>query len=115
MMPAVKAAILCDIATGACVAPAAPSGLGATQPAPETTVSWTDNATNETGYEIRYQNITQGGGFVAPTSLPADSTGTVIVITGAADGDSIEIQVRAVNGLCASAWISVTVVASINN
>jgi hypothetical protein len=115
MMPAVKAALLCDIASGGCSTPAAPTGLGATAPAPETTVSWTDNATNETAYQIRYQNITQGGGFTSPVSLPVNSTGTVIVITGAANGDSIEIQVRSVNGVCVSAWVSITVVAIINN
>lgn len=117
MMAAVKTAILCDIASGivTCIDPEDPTNLEATAPSPETTLSWTDNATNETSYQVRYQNITQGGGFVSPTSYPPDTTGAVIVITGAADGDSIEIQVRAVNGSCVSAWVSVTVTAVINN
>jgi len=117
MMPAVKAAILCDIAGAACTVPAAPSGLAATPPAPETTVTWTDNATNETSYQVRYQNLTRGGGFSSPVSFPANSTstGTGIIIVGAVDGDSIEIQVRAVNGVCVSAWVSITVVAVIPN
>lgn len=117
MMPAIKAAILCDIAMASCETPAAPTGVAATPPAPETTVTWTDNATNETGYQVRYQNLTQGGGFSSPVSFPANSTssGTGIIIVGAVDGDSIEIQVRAVNGNCVSAWVSITVVAVIGN
>lgn len=115
MLQAVKLAILCDIAMGTCAVPAAPTGLGATAPAPETTLSWTDNATNETGYEVRWQNITQGTGFVSPVAFPANSTGAVVIIVGALDGNSIEIQVRSVNGICASAWISKTVIAVIGN
>lgn len=93
-----------------CTDPLAPSGLSATDPAPETTVSWTDNAINETGYELRYQNITQGGGFSEIISYPADSvsTGTGVIIVGAQDGDQIEIQVRARSGSCVSDWVSIT-------
>lgn len=100
---------------GVCSDPAAPSNLAATPPAPETTVTWTDNATNETSYEVRYQNITQGGGFISPISYPPDSTGTVtgVIIVGASDGDQIELQVRAVSGSCVSAWVSITVIAEI--
>jgi len=98
-----------------CSNPAAPSNLFATDPAPETTVTWTDNATNETSYELRYRNLTQGGGFIETLSYPANSTGTGtgVIIIGAMDGDDIEIQVRAVSGSCASDWISITVTAVI--
>lgn len=98
-----------------CTDPLAPSGLSATPPAPETTVSWTDNATNETGYELRYRNLTQGGGFSDVISYPADSTstGTGVIIVGANDGDEIEISVRAVSGSCVSAWVTITEIAVI--
>lgn len=109
-----KALFTCGGA-GACSDPAAPSDLFATNPAPETTVTWTDNATNETSYELQYQNLTQGGGFSSIISFPANSTstGTGVIIVGAADGDNIEIQVRAVDDTCVSAWVSITVIAII--
>lgn len=95
--------------------PAAPENLDATQPAPETTVSWTDVATNETGYELRWRNITQGGGFITEDLLPPDSVGTVVIIVGAQDTDQVEIQVRAIGSGGASEWVSITVTASIQN
>lgn len=98
-----------------CTDPLAPTNLAATPPAPETTVTWTDNATNETSYELRYRNLTQGGGFSDVISFPADSTGTGtgVIIVGAVDGDQIEIQVRAVSGSCVSDWVAVTATAEI--
>lgn len=104
-----------SVALCGCTNPAAPSGLNATQPAPETTVTWTDNANNETGYELRYRNLTQATGFSDVISYPANSagTGTGVIIVGAVDGDSIEVQVRAVNGACFSDWVSIEVIAFI--
>ena len=70
-------------------------------------VTWTDNALDETGYEVRWRNLTTGGGFVDSPDRPADSTtATVDTTGGASDGDLIEVQVRAVNADCSSVWVS---------
>lgn len=70
-------------------------------------VSWTDNATDETGYEVRWRNLTTGGSFVDSPDRPANSTTATVNTTGGAqDGDLIEVQVRAVNADCSSVWVS---------
>lgn len=100
----------------ACSDPAAPSGLTASPPNPASLVEWTDNADNETGYEIRFRNITQGGGFVNwPAVGPDVEQETIDTGLGTEDQDQIEIQVRAVNGSCSSEWVGITVVAEILN
>jgi hypothetical protein len=98
-----------------CVDPAAPSGLTASPPNPGSLVEWDDNADNETGYEIRYRNITQGGGFVSWPAVGANVEQETIDVAGANDADQIEIQVRAINGSCFSEWVGITVAAEIFN
>lgn len=96
----------------ACVGPAAPSDLEALAAgALVMDVTWTDNATDETGYDVRWRNITTGGEFVDATSEPANATtATVSTVGGATDGDTIEVQVRASGADCDSEWVSDTVV-----
>lgn len=107
---------ICGV-TEACSDPAAPSGLAASPPNPGSLVTWTDNADNETGFEIRYRNITQGGSFVNwPDAIGPDiEEETIDTGLGTQDQDQIEIQVRAVNGSCFSEWVSITVTAEILN
>lgn len=91
----------------ACVAPTAPSSVEALAAGGFVAdVTWTDNATDETGYEVRWRNLTTGGEFVSSPDRPANSTTATVTVTGATDGDLIEIQVRAVNLDCGSDWIS---------
>lgn len=105
MMPAVKTALLCDIL---CVGPTAPSNVAAAAAgALVLDVTWTDNSSNETGFGVRWRNLTTGGAFVDSTSRPADSTtATVNATVGAVDGNLIEVQVRASGAACDSAWVS---------
>jgi FtsP/CotA-like multicopper oxidase with cupredoxin domain len=60
--------------------PAAPSGLAATlQAGPQVSLTWTDNANNETGFVI--QRSVNGGAFTQIATAPAlNGTGTVTVI-----------------------------------
>lgn len=99
-----------------CTTPAAPTNLNVTAPGlSELIVTWTDNATNETSYEVRHQNLTQVLPFVDEPSLPADSTGTSFFDNPASDGDLIDVQVRAVSGDCVSEWVSFQVNIVVNN
>jgi hypothetical protein len=106
MMPAVKTAILCDIAS--CVGPTAPSNVAAAAAGNlMLDVTWTDNSSDETGFDVRWRNLTTGGPFVNAPSEPADATtATVDASGGSSDGDSIEVQVRASGTDCASDWVS---------
>ena len=106
MMPAVKLAILCDIAS--CVGPTAPSNVAAAAAgALVLDVSWTDNSSDETGFDIRWRNLTTGGALVNSTSQPPNTTSASVNASGGSvDGDSIEVQVRASGVACDSAWVS---------
>ena len=105
MMPAVKTAILCDIL---CVGPTAPSNVAAAAAgALVLDVTWTDNSSNETGFDVRWRNLTTAGAFVDAPSEPANATtATVDASGGSVDGDLIEVQVRASGVACDSAWVS---------
>lgn len=99
-----------------CTAPAAPSNFLVTAPGlSELVLTWTDNATDETSYEVRHQNLTQALPFVDEAALPPDSTGTSFFDMPAFDNDLIEVQVRAVNGDCVSEWVSFQVLISVQN
>lgn len=104
-----------DCCTGAC--PADPSNVQALAAgALVMDVSWTDNATDETGYDIRWRNMTTGGAFVNAPSRPANSTtATVSTVGGASDGDLIQVQVRAAGAGCSSDWVSDTVIITDTN
>ncbi len=91
--------------------PAAPTGLVASVlSATQVSLSWTDNATNETGFVVERSD--NGGAFAVVTTLPADSVtyldGTVAV------PNSYTYRVAAVNAVGPSAYsneasVSVTV------
>ena len=91
-----------------CVGPDAPSNVSAAAAgALVLDVTWTDNATDETGYDVRWRNLTTGGDFVNAPSEPADATtATVDASGGSSDGDSIEVQVRAAGSDCNSDWVA---------
>ena len=111
----------CYVPVTGCVAPDAPTNLSVTAPGiSELDATWTDNAIGETSYELRHRNITQALAFVSEPALPADSTSLNFFVSGpgdnaANDGDLIEVQVRAVNGDCASDWVSFQVNIVVNN
>lgn len=108
MMPAVKAAILCDIAGGTCAGPIAPSNVNAAAAgALMLDVTWTDNSSDETGFDVRWRNLTTAGAFVnAPSRPPNSTTATVDASGGSVDGNLIEVQVRASGTDCDSDWVS---------
>jgi hypothetical protein len=83
--------------------PAAPTGLAAT--AVSTTqidLSWTDNATNETAYEVEHSTAGIGGTYTLLVSLPAGST--AYSNTGLTQSTEYCYRVRAVNGAGPSAY-----------
>lgn len=108
LTPASRAFDCCD----ACIGPDAPGDVEALAAgALVMDVSWTDNSDDETGFDIRWRNITTGGDFVDAPSEPANATtATVSTAGGATDGDTIEVQVRAAGADCSSEWVSDTVV-----
>jgi FtsP/CotA-like multicopper oxidase with cupredoxin domain/fibronectin type 3 domain-containing protein len=76
-------------------APAAPTNLTATldDTVPQVTLAWTDNATNETSYDVYRSD--NGGAFAVIDTLPADSV--IYADTTVASGNHYEYQVAAVN------------------
>lgn len=100
-----------------CVAPAAPTNLNVVNGPgiSNLTATWTDNATNETSYEVRHRNLTLALGFVDEPSLPPDSITTNWFDLIAIDQNLIEVQIRAVSGDCASEWVSFQVIIQVNN
>ena len=82
--------------------PIAPSGIAGTVNAgPSITLTWTDNATNESGYTL--ERSVGGGAFATISStLPANTTG--YVDTTVALGTSYAYRVRADNVTGSSAW-----------
>lgn len=100
----------------ACVSPDAPSNVNALAAgAFVIDISWTDNSSDETGFDIRWRNNTTGSDFTNSGSVPAGSTTGQVTVTGATDGDVIEVQVRAAGSDCDSDWVSDTVIVSGNN
>lgn len=94
---------------GACVPPTAPSDVAATAIGSlQLDVTWTDNSSDETGFDIRWRNVTTAGAFVdAPSVGPNVTTTTIDASGGSSDGDSIEVQVRAAGtDDCDSDWVS---------
>jgi fibronectin type 3 domain-containing protein len=98
--------------TAACpTAPAAPTGLSSTAKThTSVTLQWTDNAANETGFEVERVG---NGPTVTLTRGAFTGTGTVtgFVTSGLACGTTYQYRVRATNGVGPSGWsnqISVT-------
>jgi hypothetical protein len=82
--------------------PAAPSGLAATAISKtQINLTWTDNAGNETGYQIE-RSANNPSAFVQIVQLGANATG--YSDTGVAANKTYYYRVRAVNGGSASAY-----------
>lgn len=80
-------------------APAAPTTLTATVTSgPQVSLSWRDNATNESGFVIERQ-VNGAGGFTQLATPPARAnTGTVTYVDGSVStGNTYEYRVSAVN------------------
>lgn len=109
--------ILTGSGGSACVPPTAPSGLDALAAgAFILDLSWTDNSSNETGFGVRWRNLTTGGSFVNEPDAAIDATTAQIDTTGgASDGDNIEVQVQALGSGCNSEWVSDTVIVTDTN
>jgi FtsP/CotA-like multicopper oxidase with cupredoxin domain len=79
--------------------PAAPTNLtAALEAGPRISLTWTDNATDETGFVVA--RATDGGTFV-PIATPPERNNTGVVTyvdTGVAPGHSYQYRVTAVNG-----------------
>ncbi len=116
-MAAESVSITIAVTVGATTAPAAPTVLAATgQAGPQVSLTWTDNATNETGFEVERctgLNCTDFARIAAPG--PSANRGTVTYLDRTvAVGNSYSYRVRAMNGSTASAYTntaSVSVVA----
>lgn len=83
----------------------APTNLAATlQAGPQVSLTWTDNATNETGFVI--QRSTNGGAFTQIGTAPArNNTGSVTYVdTTVTAGNSYAYRVAAVNATGSSAY-----------
>lgn len=93
-------------AGGACQsgAPAAPSGLtlgtatSTTQP-----LTWTDNSSNETSFDVRYY-VTSAGVGTATTVTGIAANATSYTVTGLTANTDYTYQVRATNAAGSSAW-----------
>jgi hypothetical protein len=88
-----------------------PTGLTATlQAGPRISLSWTDNALNESGFVI--QRAVNGGAFAAiATPGPKSNTGTVTYVdTGILPATSYQYRVAAVNAAGQSGWATSTTV-----
>ncbi len=92
--------------------PAAPTGLSATlQTGPQVLLRWTDNATNETGFQIYRRTST--GAWTLLTTAPA-FTGTGIVTytdTSVVTGNTYLYEVRAVNAGGTSTYSNIVSIA----
>ena len=94
--------------------PAVPTSLACeVQAGPVVALSWSDNATNETGFVV--ERSVNGGTFAPLTALPAQpATGTGLVSfadTEVAPGSSYGYRIEAVNEDGASAWSPTSTVA----
>jgi glucose/arabinose dehydrogenase len=92
---------------GGTTTPAAPTGLAATVLAgPQVRLNWTDNATNETGFQIQRR---YAGWIWEDLAAPAANSAT-FTDTTSIGGVVYEYRVRAVNGSNTSAWSNATLV-----
>ena len=85
------------------VPPAAPSGLAASAPAfDQVTLSWTDNSTNETGFELERSTTGSGGPFSLLVTLGSNAAG--YTDTGRSASTEYCYRVRATNAAGQSAY-----------
>lgn len=69
------------------------------------TFGWTDNATNETGYEVQYRNVTNSGAWIEVGSFPANTTSATKSDFSPA-GHTFQVRSRAVGTGGGSAWLT---------
>ena len=95
--------------TGAAAAPAAPTNFAAAAGANQGNkrsvgLTWTDNATNETGFTVeRATNAAFTTGFNS-TSVAANAT--TLNVTGLNRATTYYFRIRANNGITSSAWVN---------
>ena len=88
------------------VAPSDPTGLIASGVSPtQIDLSWTDNASNETGYEVQRSTTGSGGPYTPLVTLPANATSTSDPSLSPAT--EYCYRVRAVNGVGPSGYAPV--------
>ena len=94
------------VGTPASNAPAAPTNLtGVIQAGPKNLLSWTDNATNETGFTI--ERATNSAFTVGLTTTTVGPNITTAAQTGLYRGITYYFRVRAYNGGGSSTWSNV--------
>jgi subtilisin family serine protease/regulation of enolase protein 1 (concanavalin A-like superfamily) len=90
-------------------APAAPTALGGSaSSATVVNLTWTDNANNETGFEI--ERSTDNVTFVASGTAAANATSATV--TGLTGGTTYRFRIRAVHATAASAYSNIATVAT---
>ena len=97
------------------VVPPAPTGLVASvQSGAQVSLTWLDNAANETGFVV--QRSDNGGAFITiatPAAVPGTG-GVTYLDTTAQFGNTYVYQVRAMNGLTASAFSNTATVVTLS-
>jgi FtsP/CotA-like multicopper oxidase with cupredoxin domain/fibronectin type 3 domain-containing protein len=97
------------------IVPAAPTTLSARLlNGSQVSLTWTDRATNETGFVI--ERADNGGAFVQIATVPARiGTGTVsytdtTVVVGPVTANSYQYRVKAMNGITSSAYTNIVTI-----
>lgn len=106
-----RAGKLGPILSSGLLIPDAPSGVNITQDTDANSwdVSWTDNSSNETGFEVEYE-VDNSGTWESWGSVGAGVTSLNNQVVGASyqsdlHNKQVSARVRAVNGGAGSAWI----------
>lgn len=97
--------LLFDVGT----APTAPSGVTLSQDADADSwdISWTDNSSDETGFDIQYE-LNNSGTWALLTSVAANTTSSNNnSIPGVQHGDDVSVRVRAAGATTSSAYVEV--------
>ncbi|MFT3789347.1 MAG: fibronectin type III domain-containing protein [Tepidisphaeraceae bacterium] len=86
-------------------APAAPSGLAATAVTGGVNLTWVDNSTDETGFEVQRATDAAFSANLVTTTAAANATG--LSITSLTAGTTYYFRVRAVNAVGPSAYTAI--------
>jgi hypothetical protein len=88
-------------------APAAPTNLAAAAPSgTQIDLSWTDNADNETGFDL-WRRQKNGGVWSSWTKQTLAANATSRSVTGLTAGKKYQFKLRATNGSGDSTWVTV--------